>query len=245
MKDILRILLISLLSFTIISCSKKDSSSSSSDPKKITGTLGTGYSANRSKSSRFASSSSDNSSQTTNQVWAIPISRTKPYEGTSNVSLNYSIMLQEGHASKMGRQIFNIASDGTFALDVYLNCNPTSTMECLGYVFVLVDSTKTEKKDQIIGFLSLGGTESLVSIPVEDLKDSLDMGTVNQGSGDNSSDEAIGKTIDETADKFATFTSDQLKIRASADDYVKITKNIYVNSNSDISEFDTVDVGYK
>ena len=250
MKDIFRILLISLLSFTIISCSKKDSSSSSSDQKKITGTLGTGYSVNRSTSSRFTSSSSVNSSQTANQVWAIPISRTKPYEGTSNVSLNYSIMLQEGHASKMGRQIFNIASDGTFALDVYLNCNPTSTMECLGYVFVLVDSTKTEKKDQIIGFLSLGGTESLVSIPVADLKDNLDMGTVNQGSydnetGDNSSDEAIGKTIDETADKFATFTSDQLKIRASADDYVKITKNIYVNSNSDISEFDTVDVGYK
>ena len=49
---------------------------------------------------------------------------------------------------------FNIASDGTFALDVYLNCNPTSTMECLGYVFVLVDSTKTEKKDQIKIFLS-------------------------------------------------------------------------------------------
>jgi len=160
MKKILYIIFFSIISLTVVSCSKKDdSSSSSSDPKKITGTLGTGYSVNRSASSRFASSSSDNSSQTTNQVWAIPISRTKPYEGTSNVSLNYSIMLQEGHASKMGRQIFNIASDGTFALDVYLNCNPTSTMECLGYVFVLVDSTKTEKKDQIIGFLSLGGTE--------------------------------------------------------------------------------------
>jgi hypothetical protein len=251
MKNILYIVLISIFSLTVVSCSKKDSSSSSSSsPKKITGTLGTGYSVNRSASSRFASSSSDNSSQTANQVWAIPISRTKPYEGTSNVTLNYTSMLQEGHASKMGRQIFNIASDGTFALDVYLNCNPTSTMECLGYVFVLVDSTKTEKKDQIIGFLSLGGTESLVSIPVSDLKNDLDMGTVNQGSydndtGDNSSDEAIGKTIDETADKFATFTSDQLKIRASADDYVKITKNIYINSNSDISQFDTLEVGYK
>ena len=250
MKKILYIVLISIFSLTVVSCSKKDSSSSSSDPKKITGTLGTGYSVNRSASSRFTSSSSDNSSQTTNQVWAIPISRTKPYEGTSNVSLNYSIMLQEGHASKMGRQIFNIASDGTFALDVYLNCNPTSTMECLGYVFVLVDSTKTEKKDHIIGFLSLGGTDSLVSIPVADLKDNLDMGTLNQGSydnetGDNSSDEAIGKTIDETADKFATFTSDQLKVRASADDYVKITKNMYVNSTSDFSEFDGAGVGYK
>ena len=245
MKKILYIVLISIFSLTVVSCSKKDSSSSSSDPKKITGTLGTGYSVNRSASSRFASSSSDNSSQTANQVWAIPISRTKPYEGTSNVSLNYSIMLQEGHASKMGRQIFNIASDGTFALDVYLNCNPTSTMECLGYVFVLVDSTKTEKKDQIIGFLSLGGTESLVSIPVEDLKDDLDMGTVNQGSGDNSSDEAIGKTIDETADKFATFTSDQLKIRASADDYVKIIKNIYVNGGSDYSDLSYMEVRYK
>jgi len=251
MKKILYIVLISIFSLTVVSCSKKDSSSSSSDPKKITGTLGTGYSVNRSASSRFTSSSSDNSSQTTNQVWAIPISRTKPYEGTSNVSLNYSIMLQEGHASKMGRQIFNIASDGTFALDVYLNCNPTSTMECLGYVFVLVDSTKTEKKDHIIGFLSLGGTDSLVSIPVADLKnDNLDMGTVNQGSydnetGDNASDEAIGKTIDETADKFATFTSDQLKVRASADDYVKITKNMYVNSTSDFSEFDGAGVGYK
>ena len=250
MKKILYIVLISIFSLTVVSCSKKDSSSSSSDPKKITGTLGTGYSVNRSASSRFTSSSSDNSSQTTNQVWAIPISRTKPYEGTSNVSLNYSIMLQEGHASKMGRQIFNIASDGTFALDVYLNCNPTSTMECLGYVFVLVDSTKTEKKDHIIGFLSLGGTDSLVSIPVADLKDNLDMGTLNQGSyhnetGDNSSDEAIGKTIDETADKFATFTSDQLKVRASADDYVKITKNMYVNSTSDFSEYDMAGVGYK
>ena len=253
MKKILNIYLISFFSFTIISCAKKDSASStsttdttsSSDPKQITGTLGTGYSVNRSLSSRFASSSSDNSSQTANQVWAIPISRTKPYEGTSNVTLNYSSMLEEGHASKMGRQIFNIASDGTFALDVYLNCNPTSTMECLGYVFVLVDSTKTEKKDQIIGFLSLGGTESLVSIPVEDLKDDLDMGTVNQGSGDNSSDEAIGKTIDETAEKFATFTSDQLKIRASADDYVKITKNMYVNSTSDFSGYDMAGVGYK
>jgi len=250
MKKILYIVLISIFSLTVVSCSKKDSSSSSSDPKKITGTLGTGYSVNRSASSRFTSSSSDNSSQTTNQVWAIPISRTKPYEGTSNVSLNYSIMLQEGHASKMGRQIFNIASDGTFALDVYLNCNPTSTMECLGYVFVLVDSTKTEKKDHIIGFLSLGGTDSLVSIPVADLKNNLDMGTLNQGSydnetGDNSSDEAIGKTIDETADKFATFTSDQLKVRASADDYVKITKNMYVNSTSDFSEFDGAGVGYK
>ena len=250
MKKILYIVLISIFSLTVVSCSKKDSSSSSSDPKKITGTLGTGYSANRSKSSRFASSSSDNSSQTTNQVWAIPISRTKPYEGTSNVTLNYTSMLREGHAQQMGRQMFNIASDGTFALDVYLNCNPTSSMECLGFVFVLVDSTKTEKKDQIIGFLSLGGTDSLVSIPVSDLKDNLDMGTVNQGSydndtGDNSSDEAIGKTIDETADKFATFTSDQLKIRASADDYVKITKNIYINSNSDISQFDTLEVGYK
>ncbi|MDG1860562.1 MAG: hypothetical protein P8J49_03065, partial [SAR324 cluster bacterium] len=101
---------------------------------------------NRSISSRFASSSSDNSSQTANQVWAIPISRTKPYEGTSNVSLNYNLMLQEGHASKIGRQIFNIASDGTFALDVHLNCITSSTMECLGYVFVLVDTTKTEKK---------------------------------------------------------------------------------------------------
>jgi hypothetical protein len=250
MKKILYIVLISIFSLTVVSCSKKDSSSSSSDPKKITGTLGTGYSVNRSASSRFASSSSDNSSQTANQVWAIPISRTKPYEGTSNVSLNYNLMLQEGHASKIGRQIFNIASDGTFALDVYLNCNPTSTMECLGYVFVLVDSTKTEKKDHIIGFLSLGGTDSLVSIPVADLKDNLDMGTLNQGSydnetGDNSSDEAIGKTIDETADKFATFTSDQLKVRASADDYVKITKNMYVNSTSDFSEFDGAGVGYK
>ena len=251
MKKILYIVLISIFSLTVVSCSKKDSSSSSSSsPKKITGTLGTGYSVNRSASSRFASSSSDNSSQTANQVWAIPISRTKPYEGTSNVSLNYNLMLQEGHASKIGRQIFNIASDGTFALDVYLNCNPTSTMECLGYVFVLVDSTKTEKKDHIIGFLSLGGTDSLVSIPVADLKDNLDMGTLNQGSydnetGDNSSDEAIGKTIDETADKFATFTSDQLKVRASADDYVKITKNMYVNSTSDFSEFDGAGVGYK
>ena len=250
MKKILYIVLISIFSLTVVSCSKKDSSSSSSDPKKITGTLGTGYSVNRSASSRFTSSSSDNSSQTANQVWAIPISRTKPYEGTSNVSLNYNLMLQEGHASKIGRQIFNIASDGTFALDVYLNCNPTSTMECLGYVFVLVDSTKTEKKDHIIGFLSLGGTDSLVSIPVADLKDNLDMGTLNQGSydnetGDNSSDEAIGKTIDETADKFATFTSDQLKVRASADDYVKITKNMYVNSTSDFSEFDGAGVGYK
>ena len=250
MKKILYIVLISIFSLTVVSCSKKDSSSSSSDPKKITGTLGTGYSVNRSASSRFASSSSDNSSQTANQVWAIPISRTKPYEGTSNVSLNYNLMLQEGHASKIGRQIFNIASDGTFALDVYLNCNPTSTMECLGYIFVLVDSTKTEKKDHIIGFLSLGGTDSLVSIPVSDLKDNLDMGTLNQGSydnetGDNSSDEAIGKTIDETADKFATFTSDQLKVRASADDYVKITKNMYVNSTSDFSEFDGAGVGYK
>ena len=219
--------------------------------KKITGTLGTGYSVNRSASSRFASSTSDNSSQTANQVWAIPISRTKPYEGTSNVTLNYTSMLREGHAQQMGRQMFNIASDGTFALDVYLNCNPANSyMDCLGYVFVLVDTTKTEKKDHIIGFLSLGGTDSLVSIPVADLKDNLDMGTVNQGSydnetGDNSSDEAIGKTIDETADKFATFTSDQLKIRASADDYVKITKNIYINSNSDISQFDTLGVGYK
>jgi len=250
MKKILYIVLISIFSLTVVSCSKKDSSSSSSDPKKITGTLGTGYSVNRSASSRFTSSSSDNSSQTANQVWAIPISRTKPYEGTSNVSLNYNLMLQEGHASKIGRQIFNIASDGTFALDVYLNCNPTSTMECLGYVFVLVDSTKTEKKDHIIGFLSLGGTDSLVSIPVADLKNDLDMGTVNQGSydnetGDNASDEAIGKTIDETADKFATFTSDQLKVRASADDYVKITKNMYVNSTSDFSEFDGAGVGYK
>ena len=245
MKKILYIVLISIFSLTVVSCSKKDSSSSSSDPKKITGTLGTGYSVNRSASSRFASSSSDNSSQTANQVWAIPISRTKPYEGTSNVTLNYSSMLQEGHASKMGRQIFNIASDGTFALDVYLNCNSTSTMECLGYVFVLVDSTKTEKKDQIIGFLSLGGTESLVSIPVEDLKDDLDMGTVNQGSGDNSSDEAIGKTIDETADKFATFTSDQLKIRASADDYVKLIKNIYVNGGSNYSDLSYMEVRYK
>ena len=242
MNKILHIILISLFCLTVVSCSKKDDSSSSSfSQKKITGTLGTGYSVNRNSSSRFASSSS----QTANQVWAIPISRTKPYEGTSNVSLNYSIMLQEGHASKMGRQIFNIASDGTFALDVYLNCNPTSTMECLGYVFVLVDSTKTEKKDQIIGFLSLGGTESLVSIPVEDLKDDLDMGTVNQGSGDNSSDEAIGKTIDETADKFATFTSDQLKIRASADDYVKIIKNIYVNGGSDYSDLSYMEVRYK
>ena len=250
MKKILYIVLISIFSLTVVSCSKKDSSSSSSDPKKITGTLGTGYSVNRSASSRFTSSSSDNSSQTTNQVWAIPISRTKPYEGTSNVSLNYSIMLQEGHASKMGRQIFNIASDGTFALDVYLNCNPTSTMECLGYVFVLVDSTKTEKKDHIIGFLSLGGTDSLVSIPVADLKNDLDMGTVNQGSydndtGDNASDEAIGKTIDETADKFATFTSDQLKVRASADDYVKMIKNIYVNGSSNYSELSFMEVRYK
>jgi len=244
MKKILNIFLMSILGLAVVSCSKKDDSSSS-DPKKITGTLGTGYSVNRSASSRFASSSSDNSSQTANQVWAIPISRTKPYEGTSNVSLNYSIMLQEGNVSKMGRQIFNIASDGTFALDVYLNCNPTSTMECLGYVFVLVDSTKTEKKDQIIGFLSLGGTESLVSIPVEDLKDDLDMGTVNQGSGDNSSDEAIGKTIDETAEKFATFTSDQLKIRASADDYVKLIKNIYVNGGSNYSDLSFMEVRYK
>ena len=159
-------------------------------------------------------------------------------------------MLQEGNASKMGRQIFNIASDGTFALDVYLTCNPTSTMECLGYVFVLVDSTKTEKKDHIIGFLSLGGTESLVSIPVADLKENLDMGTVNQGSydnetGDNSSDEAIGKTIDETADKFATFSSDQLKIRASADDYVKFIKNIYVNGSSNYSDLSFMEVRYK
>ena len=250
MKKILYIVLISIFSLTVVSCSKKDSSSSSSDPKKITGTLGTGYSVNRSASSRFASSSSDNSSQAANQVWAIPISRTKPYEGTSNVTLNYSSMLEEGHASKMGRQIFNIASDGTFALDVYLNCNPTSTMECLGYVFVLVDSTKTEKKDHIIGFLSLGGTDSLVSIPVADLKNDLDMGTVNQGSydndtGDNASDEAIGKTIDETADKFATFTSDQLKVRASADDYVKMIKNIYVNGSSNYSELSFMEVRYK
>ena len=250
MKKIVGIVLISFLGLTIVSCSKKDSSSSSSDPKKITGTLGTGYSVNRSASSRFASSSSDNSSQTANQVWAIPISRTKPYEGTSNVGLNYNLMLQEGHASKIGRQIINIASDSTFALDVHLNCITSSTMEGLGYVFVLVNTTKTEKKDHIIGFLSLGGTDSLVSIPVSDLKDNLDMGTVNQGSydnetGDNSSDEAIGKTIDETADKFATFTSDQLKVRASADDYVKITKNMYVNSTSDFSEFDGAGVGYK
>ena len=251
MNRILHIILITIFCLSIISCAKKDgSSSSSSDPKKITGTLGTGYSVNRSISSRFANSSSDNSSQTANQVWAIPISRTKPYEGTSNVSLNYNLMLQEGHASKIGRQIFNIASDGTFALDVHLNCITSSTMGCLGYVFVLVNTTKTEKKDHIIGFLSLGGTDSLISIPVSDLKDNLDMGTVNQGSydnetGDNSSDEAIGKTIDETADKFATFTSDQLKIRASADDYVKILKNMYVNSTSDFSEYDMAGVGYK
>ena len=119
MKKILNIFLISFFSLSIISCAKKDSASStpttdttsSSDPKQITGTLGTGYSVNRSLSPRFASSSSDNSSQAANQVWAIPISRTKPYEGTSNVSLNYSIMLQEGNVSKMGRQIFNIEKE--------------------------------------------------------------------------------------------------------------------------------------
>ena len=44
-----------------------------------------------------------------------------------------------------------------------------------------MDSTKTEKKDQIIGFLSLGGTESLVSITVSAVNTDLDMGTVNHG----------------------------------------------------------------
>ena len=241
MNKVLYIILISLFCLTVVSCSKKDdSSSSSSSPKKITGTLGTGYSVNRSSSSRFASSSS----QTANQVWAIPISRTKPYEGTSNVSLNYSMMLQEGSDNKIGRQKFDIASDGTFELDVYANCVSSSTMECNGYVLILADISKTEKKDQIIGFLSLGGTDSLVSLPVEDLKDSLEMGTVNQGSGD-ASNEAIGKTIDETAGKFATITSDQLKIRASADDYVKIIKNIYVNGGSDYSDLSFMEVRYK
>ena len=241
MNKILHIILISLFCLTVVSCSKKDdSSSSSSSPKKITGTLGTGYSVNRSSSSRFASSSS----QTANQVWAIPISRTKPYEGTSNVSLNYSMMLQEGSDNKIGRQKFDIASDGTFELDVYVNCVSSSTMECNGYVLILADISKTEKKDQIIGFLSLGGTDSLVSLPVEDLKDSLEMGTVNQGSGD-ALNEAIGKTIDETAEKFATITSDQLKIRASADDYVKIIKNIYVNGGSDYSDLSFMEVRYK
>ena len=126
MNKILHIILISLFCLSVVSCSKKDDSSSSSfSQKKITGTLGTGYSVNRNSSSRFASSSS----QTANQVWAIPISRTKPYEGTSNVSLNYSMMLQEGSDNKIGRQKFDIPRDGTFDLHVYVNCVSSSTME--------------------------------------------------------------------------------------------------------------------
>lgn len=207
-------MLLFTLAFTFYGCSD-DNGTQTPLIKTISGELGSEFNVNSS-----STQSAITSLISANQIWAIPMSKTDYFDGASNVNFNYTAMFEE-------KQVFDIKSDGSFELSIKEPCRSTVSSTCLGFVLLLVDPTEKEKKDQIKGFLSLNGENSLIRFPFAEISNNINMGTINSGSGDQI-DEVVGNTIESAQDSF-NISLDELKLLAHTDDYMKLVKNVYIN----------------
>jgi len=98
------------------------------------------------------------------------------------------------------------------------------------WVVALIDSTKTEKIDQIVGFLGLdSGGDSMMKLPLGDASISeLDFGSVSLSGAD-----AVSSTkLDDHAKSFGLELA-MLKEIANTDNIARGLKNVYANTSSD------------
>jgi hypothetical protein len=102
------------------------------------------------------------------------------------------------------------------------------------WAVALIDSSKTEKIEQIVGFLGLdSGADSMMNLPIGDVKgNGLDFGDISLSEGS-----AISSTsITDQADKFAVEV-EMLNEIASTDNVTRGLKNIIANTSADGSVF--------
>lgn len=188
----------------------------------ITGTLGDSYLTGSTRNVYLASSNVQNDMFRLNikkyeadEIWALPI-----------LGNDYGLWLTDIFSQKT---VFPIDDNGKFdialeSLDITQN-----------YIFILVDTTLPDKKDQIQGFVALKNKadgNNLIMMPVHDLKAGLQLGLLNR-----IGNEAVTELgIQDTADKFKSISVAKLLELAESANALKALKNFYINYNEETGE---------
>lgn len=192
------------------------------EPDFISGTLGDSYLTGSTRNVYLASSNIQNDmfglnikKHEADEIWALPI-----------LGNDYGLWLTDIFSQKT---VFPIDDNGKFdiaidSLDITQN-----------YVFILVDTTLPDKKDQIQGFVALKNKadgNNLIMMPVHDLKAGLQLGLLNR-----IGNEAVTELgIQDTADKFKSISVAKLLELAESANALKALKNFYINYNEETGE---------
>src|SRR5690606_18275589 len=136
----------------------------------------------------------------------------------------------ESEAGLTSKQV-PIESSGTFtvALDTTSGMNLTDG-ESGGAdeaMILLIDSSKADPLDQIVGFVGMGtGGESLIRMPLSGLKDGVDAVDLGNLSADKSGDFSSSSSLAENLEKFAV-DGKILDETARIDSVARHVKNTY------------------
>ena len=132
------------------------------------------------------------------------------------------------------RKSFPIEEDGSFEISL------EELTDSDTYIFVLANSQAADKKEKIVDFLAIRGIDNLNSILVEDVDEDIDLGEVNQEAGEGVST----TTIDDLANSFGTYTSNQLKELAMSDNAIKTLINYYINYSPETGQHYSFNFSY-
>ncbi len=140
------------------------------------------------------------------KIWVAPIGDGDPY------NMPYGMKYAE---------LIDINADGSFSVSV-----DTGISE--NWVLLLIDSTQSDKKDQVVGYVTMGtGDDNLLKLPVSEASgDEINLGAMDTQA--DSDEIKSSNSEEENADQF-TLTVDQLKKIAQTDDMLKFIKNLYIN----------------
>ncbi len=190
--------------------------------------------------------SNTNTNTGTNQGTTVAVVGTVALSNSAEVDQAIAFPLSSNAGQQVVSAIKSPVSAGTVALDIpqgggnlalnggnFGNGGGPETSSG-DWVVALVDSTKTNKLDQIVGFLGLDtGDDSMMKLPIGNTKaSSIDFGSIAIQDGNAVS----STTLADEASKFDI----QLKMLneiASTDNVTKSLKNVYANTSADGKTF--------
>lgn len=191
---------LALLAFgSFVGCGDNESSSA-----KISGTLQQGDYQTASRTPIF------------DKIWATLVEG-MAFAAGLNVSELWALPLESGefHPQVFTRLKRAIPAGGSFSLD----------LERKNWVVLLVDSTTSSKKDQVVGYLTMSAEDSgMTSFPLGSASGEINLGTLSQN-GDETESSRGSK---ENAPSLA-LSVEQIEALALSDDSIKTVKNAYRN----------------
>jgi len=159
-----------------------------------------------------------------------------------------SLPLQNGAFSGGAGTEAELSTTGAFAIDFNATATNQMQLDSHGHapshggrsqsVIILIDETKSDPLDRVVGFIGLGAgasasRDSLIQLPLDTLRGDiteLELGEVVRGA--NGQDASAPGALDAAKDKF-TLSQSVLEETAKVDDVVRHAKNIYANRNAD------------